>query len=81
MADRRFFVEFNTHNAKTGGWNYKQTKIFDSESTARKEFYNVMSTYIEYGDVDHVGAIMFDSFCNVLDHDYWDKPEPEPSEE
>ena len=75
MADRKFFVEFNTHNAKTGGWNYKQTKIYDSEDSARKDFHNVMATYIQYGDLDHVGAIMFDSNSNVLDKEFWDKAE------
>lgn len=82
MTERKFFVEFNTHNAKTGSWNYKQTKMFDTYDTARKEFHNILATYIEYGDLDHVGVILFDSFSNVLDHEYWDKAvEPEPNEE
>lgn len=80
MADRKFFVEFNTHNGDTDAWNYKQTKIFDDEDAARKEFHNIMATYIEYGKLDHVGAIMFDSFENVIDKEYWEKPE-EPNEE
>ena len=85
-AERKFFVEFNTHNGKTDAWNFKQTKKFDTYDTARKEFHNILSTYIEYGDLDHVGVILFDSFANTMDHEYWDKPEepgpePEPNAE
>lgn len=36
MAQRQYFVEFNTHNAKTDAWNYKQTKKFESYDEARK---------------------------------------------
>ena len=78
MAQRQYFVEFNTHNAKTDAWNYKQTKKFESYDEARKEFYNILATYIQYGDLDHVGVILFDSFANPLLHEYWDAPvEPE----
>lgn len=81
MVDRKFFVEFNTHNAKTGGWNYKQTKMFDTYDEAFKEFCGILNTYILYGDLDHVGVILFDCFSNPLDHRSWDKeeePAPEP---
>ena len=27
-AERKFFVELNTHNKETDAWNYKQTKMF-----------------------------------------------------
>lgn len=82
MVERKFFVEFNTHNSETDAWNFKQTKKFDDYDTARKEFYNIMSTYIQYGKLDHVCAVLFDSFGNMLDASYWDAPvEPEPNEE
>ena len=81
--ERKFYVEWNSHNAKTGSTNYKQTKEFATYDSALKEFCNVLATYIEYGDLDHIGVILFDSFCNVLDHRSWDKaeePAPEPNE-
>ena len=81
MVERKFFVEFNTHNAKTDAWNYKQTKAFADYDTARKEFYNVLATYIQYGDLDHVSAILFDSYGNMLDHSYWEAPAPESTPE
>jgi len=84
MVERKFFVEFNTHNGKTDAWNYKQTKMFADLDTARKEFYTDLSTYIQYGDLDHVSVVLFDSFGNQLLHEYWDapeEPEPEPNEE
>ena len=81
MATRQFFVEYNTHNSETDAWNYKQTKMFGNYDTARKEFYNILATYIEYNKLDHVGVILFDSFANPLLNEYWDAPEPEPNTE
>lgn len=81
MANK-YFVELNTHNAKTDAWNYKQTKAFDDLDAAKKEFHNIFSTYINYGDLDHVGAIIWDAFARVLMTDYWHKPQaPEETEE
>ena len=77
-ATIKYFVEFNTHNEMSDAWNYKQTKMFDDFDAARKEFHNIMATYIEYGNLDHVSTVLFDSFGNMLDHEYWDKPQPEP---
>lgn len=79
-APRQFFVELNTHNGKTDAWNYKQTKKFDDYDSAKKEFHTDLSTYIQYGDLDHVSVVLFDSFGNMLNTEYWDKPE-EPNEE
>ena len=81
MAGRKFFVEFNTHNEESDAWNYKQTKMFVDYDSARKEFYNVLATYIQYGKLDHVCAVLFDSYGNMLDHSYWDAPvEPTPEQ-
>lgn len=78
MAELRYFVEYNTHNAETNQWNYKQTKMFEDYDSARKEYYGVLNTYIQYGKLDHVGAILFDSNGNKKDNSYWDKPAPAP---
>lgn len=75
MAGRKFFVEWNSHNSETGSWNYKQTTKFDDYDTAFKEFCNVLATYINYGNLDHVAAILFDSFGNTIDHRSWDRSE------
>ena len=52
--------------------------MFATYDEAFKEYSNVFATYINYGKLDHVGAILFDSFSNPLDHRAWDLPEPEP---
>ena len=78
-----YYVDFTTHNGKSGGWNFKQTKQFSDLSTARKEFHNVLSTYIQYGDLDFVCAVLWDMYGNMKDSEYWQKPvepEPEPNE-
>lgn len=73
MASIKYFVEFNTHNEESDAWNYKQTKMFNDYDSAFKEFCNILATYINYGKLDHVGVVLFDSFGNVKDHRYWDK--------
>lgn len=74
MEETKYFVDFATHNAKSGGWNYKQTKMFTDLSSAKKEFHNVLSTYIQYGDLDHVVAIIWDMYGNKVDSEFWQKP-------
>ena len=74
-------VETCTHNAKTGGYNYKQTKIFNNYDEADKEFCNIFATYINYGDLDKVSAIIWDEDGNTLEHKSWHKTEPEPVNE
>ena len=76
-----FMVETCTHNAKTGGYNYKQTKIFNNYDEADKEFCNIFATYINYGDLDKVSAIIWDEDGNTLEHKSWHKAEPEPVNE
>ena len=71
MVDRKFFVEWNSHNEETGAWNYKQTKMFDNYDDAFKEFCNILATYINYNKLDHVAVIIFDTFGNPLDHRSW----------
>ena len=74
-APRKFFVEFNTHNKDKDTWNYKQTKMFDDYDSAKKEYHSQLSTYIQYGTLDHVSVVLFDSFGNMLNTEYWDAPE------
>lgn len=78
-----YYVDFTTHNGKTSGWNYKQTKQFASLDAAKKEFHNILSTYIEYGDLDLVTAVLWDSYGNMRMTEFWQKeqPAPEPNEE
>ena len=77
MGANKYFVEVCQHNAKSDAWNYKQTKAFDDLDSAKKEFHNVFATYINYGDLDHVGAILWDAYARVIMADYWQKPAPE----
>lgn len=80
--DTIYFVDFATHNYETDGWNFKQTKKFASLSEAKKEFHTILSTYIEYGKLDHVVAIIWDCYGNVVEREYWHKDiTPEPNVE
>lgn len=77
----KYIVDWTSHNGKTDAWNYKQAKQFDDLNTAKKEFHNILSTYIQYGDLDHVCAIIWDSYGNKIVSEYWSKPAPEPEPE
>lgn len=68
-----YFVEICQHNAKNNSWNYKQTKAFSDLELAKKEFHNVMATYIGYGDLDHVGCLIWDCYGNKIVSEYWHK--------
>ena len=74
-------LETCTHNAKTGGYNYKQTKTFNNFDDADKEFCNFFATYINYGDLDKASAIIWDEDGNSLQNKSWRKAEPEPTPE
>ena len=74
-----YFVDFATHNGKSDSWNFKQTKKFEDLSAAKKEFHSILSTYIQYGDLDHVVAIIWDMYGNKVDSEFWQK-EVEPEE-
>ena len=80
-----YFVDWCSHNSKTNSWNYKQTKIFSDISAVKKEFHNILATYIEYGDLDFVTAVLYDSYGRMIMSECWDirvAPEPpEPNEE
>lgn len=79
-----FMLEQCMHNAKTGQYNYKQTKTFNDFDNADKEFCNFFATYINYGDLDKASAIIWDEDGNPLQHKTWHKaeePAPEPNEE
>lgn len=69
----KYFVEFITHNAEKDAWNYKQTKMFATYDEARKEFHNILSTYINYGSLDKVTVYLFDS-SKAIKSETWEKP-------
>lgn len=70
-----YIVDWTSHNAKTGSWNFKQAKQFSDLDAAKKEFHNILATYIEYGDLDHVCAIIWDCYGNKVMSEYWHKVE------
>ena len=80
MNETMYYVDFTTHNAESGAWNFKQTKQYADLSTARKEYHNALSTYIEYGKLDFVCVVLWDMYGNMIDSEYWQKAE-EPSAE
>lgn len=69
----RYFVEFVPHNADKDAWNYKQTKIFATLDKARKEYHNILSTYINYGALDLVTVYLMDSH-KAIKSETWEKP-------
>lgn len=79
--EKKYYVDWTSHNSETGAWNYKQTKQFDDLSAAKKEFFNALGTYIAYGKLDFFMAILYDSYGNKIDSEFWDvRVEPEPTE-
>lgn len=76
-----YLVEICQHNAETGFWNYKQTKVFENLEDAKKEFHSILGTFICYGNLDHVAAIIWDCYGNKITSEYWHKAEPAPEPE
>jgi len=72
-----YFVERLLHNGEKDAWDYKATKKFDDIDSAKKEFHNVLSTYINYGTLDFVSVILVDKYMNVIDKEYWEKAKAE----
>lgn len=78
----KYFVDWVSHNGDSDAWNFKQTKKFDDIDTAKKEFHNVLGTYIEYGKLDFVTAVLYDSYGRMIMSECWDvRPAPEPGPE
>lgn len=81
--ETKYFVDWCSHNKESDAWNYKQTKMFDSIDTAKKEFHNILATYIEYGKLDFVTAVLYDCYGRMVMSECWDvrvAPEPPESE-
>lgn len=79
--ETKYFVDWCSHNGETAAWNFKQTKMFDDISSAKKEFHNVLATYIEYGKLDFVTAVLYDSYGRMIMSECWDvRVAPEPNE-
>ena len=79
--ETKYFVDFCTHNGETDGWNFKQTEKFDDLDSAKKAYHGKLNTYIQYGKLDFVMVILYDSYGNKKMSEYWDirvAPEPEP---
>jgi hypothetical protein len=77
----KYFVDWVSHNSDTQGWNFKQTKMFDDLSAAKKEFHNVLGTYIAYGKLDLLTAVLYDSYGRMIMSECWDvRVAPEPPE-
>lgn len=82
--ETKYFVDWISHNSEADAWNYKQTKIFSDLSSAKKEFFNALGTYIAYGKLDFFTAVLYDNFGRMIDSECWDvrvAPEPEPNAE
>lgn len=80
MLETLYLVEICQHNEVKNSWNYKQTKTFTDLELAKKEFHNQLATFIAYGDLDHVGVILWDMYGNKIMSEYWHKAQPIPEE-
>lgn len=77
-----YMVETCTHNYETGAYNYKLTKTYTKYDDADKEFCNIFATYINYGKLDKVSAIIWDEDGNTLQKKTWKKSDdPETTTE
>ena len=84
--ETKYYVDWTSHNSETKAWNFKQTKMFDNLSDAKKEFFAVLGQYIEYGKLDFFTAVLYDSYGRMIDSECWDirvapEPTPEPNAE
>lgn len=70
--ETKYFVDFCTHNGDTGAWNFKQTEKYDDLASALKAYHGKLNTYIQYGKLDFVMVILYDSFGNKHMSEYWD---------
>lgn len=72
----KYFVNYVLHNAETDGYAYQKPTAFDDLDSAKKEFHNALSTYINYGKLDRVSVMLFDDYNNIYMKEYWEKPVP-----
>lgn len=72
----KYFVNRILHNEETDGFDYQRPASFDNLDSAKKEFHNVLSTYINYGKLNKVSAILFDDYNNIYMKEVWEKPAP-----
>lgn len=82
--ETKYFVDWLSHNGEAEAWNFKQTKMFNNITDAKKEFHNVLGTYIGYGKLDFFTAVLYDSYGRMIMSECWDNrpaPEPEPNAE
>lgn len=51
----------------------------DFNAQRPKDYHGKLNTYIQYGKLDYVMVILYDSYGNRIMSEYWQKPvEPEP---
>lgn len=73
MPERLYYVERRLTNGLTGATDYAKPKQFVNLDAAKKEFHNVLSTYIEYGDLIKVAVQLYDDNNSLIMSDVWNK--------
>lgn len=80
--ETKYFVDWLSHNSDTDAWNFKQAKMFNNLTDAKKEFFAVLGQYIAYGKLDLFTAVLYDNYGRMIDSECWDiRVAPEPDAE
>lgn len=75
--ENKYFVVRVLHNGAKDTYDVQKPSMFDDFDSAKKELHNIMSTYIQYGDLDSVCVILFDGNGAPKMSDSWKKSKTE----
>lgn len=70
-----YFVERRLYNGESGGIDYAKPQKFDNLDEALKAYHNVLSTYINYGQLVKVSAMLYNDDNGIIEQFVWNKQE------
>ena len=76
-----YYVERRLHNGETQATDYAKPVAKATLSEAKKEFHNVLATYIGYGKLDKVSVLLYDDDNNIYASEVWNSPVETPESE
>lgn len=71
----KYYVVRILHNGETGAEDLQKPAAFDDLESAKKEFHNMLATYIKYGKLDKVTVVLFDRDAHTIMAETWTAPE------
>lgn len=75
--ENKYFVVRVLHNGAKDTVDLAKPSMFDDFDSAKKELHDIMSTYINYGDLDSVCVLLFDGNGRTIMSDSWKKSKAE----